>query len=443
MSCSVCAGRLGRVRLDECGHTMCASCYMSSPLCLVANCFAQSTSVTFISQSELPEMAQCVECGEHLLLNEPGISLPCPHSVWVCTLPLPANLPGIPVMYPTHSSIGEKRRASSDCDAADIQTFRTPALVGGTDTYCNVAANTRLLWNPHLSLEIVDDTRVRVLHCSRNLVVRMNDRDIHLMRGIFRAVFGLTDRLRSLILRAPQPSTYKPGPCRLLADAEQVPELLFNTAFQFFTSPTLNPVLRNETSRGMLMGVEPAVSGNALLNLMVGKGLIQCARCRRAWPVHDKFDPLLQTLVETCGGTGLVAGHLHAVVDRAKEISDHVPAVPLPDRCSELRLQDMWPEACEARRFLERWRQLPCSSEAAMEIPDMCLTVGSFGLLAEGVVSSLPPAQNLQTVLLELRILERWQPVPHATFVCYRHRHTGITLYARSTNTMLFFQRCQ
>lgn len=446
MHCSACACSLGVVRLLECEHILCRPCWLSSCTCLCANCWSVSTQFELLDSSGDPQHAvDCVECSSRLPIAETGVSMPCPHSVWLCTRELPGNLAGTPLVYPVRSNQAEKRRQSDEQSSPDIQPFRTPALLNGLDTHCDVRPQTRVLWNPYLSIEITGSCSVRIVHCTRNLRVRMNGLLFMLMRGTFCADYQLADPLRSLAVLAQPPSTFKSGPCRLLAEAEQAPELLFTESFQFFTHPSLNPVLRAESARGMLMGVEPAVSGTVLRDLMVGQGVLQCARCRRAWHITDKFDPLVQMFIDTCGTPGLVGGHLHAVIERAASMVDDVLPQPGNERCSRLRLEDMWTDVSESHRLMRRWRQLPLAGEAALDaFPVLIFVIGCIGFLTDSETNEQWPLarpSELQQLLIELRVLSRWQCIPHATLVCYRHLSTGQYLLARNHCALPFFVR--
>jgi len=439
MTCSVCASVLPVVQIRACGHLACGPCWRSSCFCLCAECMAPSAEYDPFSRPPPKEEkekdekdATCLECGETLVLSESGVSLPCPHSVWLCTADIPPDLAG-PV------TVGPFQRPSfSEGGEGKVQSFRTPRQTGGSDCHFAVNADTTLLWNPDLSIRLVDDRRVEIVHCMRNLSVRMDHTDLTVLRGTFHETLLVSARPQFISIMAPRAVANKPGPCRLLGLRPFDPQWLLTEPFQYFTHPMLNPALSTSADRGILVGTQPgAVSGMCLRDVLVARGALQCARCRHIWSVRSKFDhDSIDSFIHNCGVFGLLAGHMQPVVERALAISEfQLPApVELVEPSFDLR---------EATSFVERWRRLPHGGPDALEIPGVCLVVADLGCLDVNVTSSLPPVSRLelQAMLVHLRCIDEWQPLPHPTLLCYRHIQTRVLMYMRTNHYSFFFKR--
>jgi len=430
-ACDSCGSVLGAVQLTECKHILCRPCHLSSHICLVATCRSLCQLAEPLELEETAGLVLCRRCDTYLQPFETGVSLPCPHSVWLCTNPLPTDLAGSPMLFP-----GAK--VTHKC-----ATFRTPRPINGSDTHCDVASDTRLLWNPDISLEIVSERRIRVVHCMRNLRVRFNHGLHTIFRGSFNVDFFVSEQLTALTIFAPQTAIFKPGPCRLLLEAGAAPEILTTDSFQYFTPPMLNPVLGGCEDRGLLLGANAATSGMQLRDLLVAQNAVQCTRCRRVWPINTEFDDM-RGMIDSCGVPGLLCGHLQAVMLAALAIPDYtIPEATNAE--STLSLCHVWPDLREANKIVARWRALPVGGLAALELPGVVLAVGHAGLLdafsADTYDYPLLDIDSLQCLLINMRIADDWQRIPHDRIVHYRHLPTGHDLYATTTNNLIFFHR--
>jgi hypothetical protein len=432
MTCSVCASVLPVVRIRGCGHLACGPCWQSSCFCLCAECMSPSVDCDPLEPRSADAPAVCLQCDEALMLSESGISMPCPHSVWLCTADVPPDLAGL-------ATVGPLRRPADRAPQTGMQRFRTPRQTGGTDCHFAVLPDTDLLWNPDLSIRLLDDRRIVVVHCMRNLRVRLGSAELTLLRGTFDETVLVASRPQFVSIMAPQRVVNKVGPCRLLGLRPFDQNWLLSEPFQYFTHPMLNPALSGSTDRGILVGTQPAVAGMTLRDVLVARGALQCARCRHIWTVRSRFDhENIEGFIHNCGVFGLLAGHMQPVVETALAIPEYAPPEPA-DLAAWAPVFDLR----EALTFAERWRRLPYGGPGALEIPGICLVAGDIGLLDVEVASELPVASRaeLQALLVHLRNRDEWQQLPDPTLMCFRHLETNIMLYSRTCNNSLFFKR--
>lgn len=380
-----------------------------------------------------PEAASavCLECSETLVLSESGVSLPCPHSVWLCTADIPPELDGLVTIGPFQRPRSERALQTG------VQRFRTPRQTGGLDCHFAVQSDTTLLWNPDLSIRLVDDHRIEIVHCMRNLCVRIDHADMTLLRGTFGETVMVSAKPQFVSVMAPRKVANKTGPCRLLGLRPFDQQWLLTEPFQYFTHPILNPALAGNADSGILVGTQPAVAGMALRDVLVARGALQCARCRHVWAIRSKFDhENVEGFIYNCGVFGLLAGHMQPVIEKALAITEfalQAPVEPAPP-VYDLR---------EAALVAERWRRLPHGGPEALDIPGVCLVFGDIGCLDVDVTSSLPMVSRLelQALLVHLRCLDEWQHLPHPTLICYRHITTRGLMYMRTNYYSFFFKR--
>lgn len=379
--------------------------------------------------------ASCVACESVLLLSESSISMPCPHSIWLCTVDLPADLVG-------RVTVGPFRRPSSSADHLThrcVQRFRTPRLTDGLDCHFQVDARTEVLWNADLSFRLVDEHQLEITHCMRNLCVMVDGVRLYILRGTIAEIVPVAGRPRFISVLAPDRVVNKPGPCRLLGLQPFDQSWLMSEPFQFFTHPKLNPALSADAGRGILVGTRPAVAGHCLRDVLVARNVLQCTRCRHVWPLRGKHDTDgIEAFIQNCGVFGLVNGHLQPVVELALAICEFRQPDAQPGAHNDVDLSMR-----EAHALVKRWRRLPFGGAGALELPGVCVVVGDLGLLDHGVVSDLPLVSRyeLQSVLVHLRCLDEWQPLPHAELLCFRHLRTQTMLYTRTNQNLLFFAR--
>jgi hypothetical protein len=384
-------------------------------------------------------VVRCLDCGESLLLTESGMSMSCPHSVWLCTTDIPPALSGRvtvgPFARPPAAAAGAAGGAASG-----TQCFRTPRLTSALDCHIEVKPDTVLLWNADLSLRLDGNCRVVVEHCMRNLQVRIDGVAVRLLRGTFGEAIAVAARPRFISVLAPGRVANKPGPCRLLGLRPFDADWLLSEPFQFFTHPMLNPAFSTDESRGILVGTRPAVAGFRLKDIVVARRALQCTRCRHVWPVRSKHDHAnMEGFIHNCGVFGLFVGHLQPVVDTALSIEEYCMPPPAPPPAAQPAAAAA---VAEAHQLIERWRRLPLAAgPEALELPGVCLVVGDLGLLDVDCASDLPLASRaeLQSALVQLRCLDQWQKLP-AAHMCYRHLDTGVSLCTRTCYSLLFFK---
>ena len=355
----------------------------------------------------------------------------CPHSIWLCTNELPPDLMG-------RVTVGPFQRPSS-AGPPGCQRFRTPRLTNGLDCHFAVDQSVSVLWNADLSFRLIDEHQLEITHCMRNLIVVVDGVKRYIPRGTVREIISVSGRPQSMSVLAPTKVANKPGPCRLLGLQPFDQLWLMTEPFQFFTHPQLNPALSGDAGRGILVGTRPAVAGHCLRDLLVARNVLQCTRCRHVWCVRSKYDTeSIDGFVQNCGVFGLQAGHLQPVIDLALAIGEFSQPATQPEAQNVVNTG-----MPEARALVERWRRLPFGGPEALELPGVCVVVGDLGLLDHGVESDLLVVSRLelQSVMVHLRCLDEWQPLPHADLVCFRHLKTGVLLLTRTNQNLLFFER--
>lgn len=428
-----CGSMMANIKVETCGHIICRPCMLSSCICMKADCFAPVFPFEELPVESGSDTIFCTGCKTFMSLADKDCTLPCPHSVSLCTSQFPEDAS----LY--HSHIVPKKPTGDG-----TQYIHVPKALNGRQTFCSVAINTSLLWNADLSVQLLADNVIRINHCSRNLRVRLNTNPpIVLYRGQLFHSYRLTEKLHSLTIFPPDQTIFKPGPCKFLRHAAVSPEQLTTEAFQYFTLPVLNPVLCNDTSRGILTGARDCIAGVALDDIKIASSALQCVRCRRVWPLLDESSGM-QAFVDSCAKPGLLYGHLQPVVQASLSILPYA----IPQHCEmPVPFINSIDAMAEAYKFVWRWRLLPFYGEEALALPDIVLVIGDAGLIDPSSYrhesEEYPPIDRarMQEILLSTRSVSDWQHVPHNKLVHFVHIETRQEMFATTLNHMLFFNR--